>query len=288
MDAIDLSLKDPAPPIVVLSPTITSASIKRGFKSNASAAFLKRRFSPEKPINTDEESSQLDATKLITDNKDSKADNSPESSEGRENANLSTTDGSDSLNEREKLLEKDDESPNLPHKCFRIMVVGANGIGKRDFIDSFLLSDSFPLQPQERSFDLVIKTSNDGISHKHYRFWLKTSEQDCSQRYQVIYKVYYQMCSTIFLLYDEDNQESIQALELELALIFESICKEKNLNIVLVNNNKERNDNDNEAPEQIKSIQEKYNIKSHVTWNNTPESSQDILSIIENSVDCMV
>ena len=131
MDAIDLNVKNSAPPIVVLSPKIISSSIKRGFKSNTSAAFLKRRFSPEKTINTDEESSQLDTTKLITDSKDSKAENSPESSESRENGNLSTTDGSDSFNEREKLLEKDDESPNLPHKCFRTMVVGANGIGKR-------------------------------------------------------------------------------------------------------------------------------------------------------------
>jgi len=285
MDVVDLKLKESAAPVIILSPKIASTSVKRGFKSNASAAFLKRRFSPEKTPNTDEAPTQLETTKLIIENKDLKADNSPEGSEGKENTNLSTTDGSDSFNEREKLLEKDDESLNLPHKCYRVMLVGAQGVGKRGLIDSFSLSDCFALQPQKRTFDLVVKTSNDGISHKHYRFWLKTPDQT-STRYQVIYKLYYEQCSTIFLLYDESNKESIDTVELELASLFESKRREKNLNLVLVNNT--QNTDNLELSPQIQNIQEKYNIKSHVTWNHTLESSKDILSIIENSFHCLV
>jgi len=284
MDVVDLKLKEPLAPVIVLSPKIASSSVKRGFKSNASAAFLKRRFSPEKTPNMDEAPTQLDTNKLIIENKDSKSDNSPEGSEGKENTNLSTTDGSDSFNEREKLLDKDDEIP-LPHKCYRVMLVGAQGVGKRGLIDSFLLSDCFSLQPQKRTFDLVVKTSSDGISHKHYRFWLKTPDQTTT-RYQVIYKLYYEQCSTIFLLYDESNKESIDTVELELASIFESKHTEKNLNLVLVNNT--TNTENIELLPQIKNIQEKYNIKSHVTWNHTPESSKDILSTIENSFHCLV
>jgi len=264
-------------PKLTVSPTLIASKVKRGFKSNSSAAFLRKRIYSGKEGPEDSSDNLSTQTSLSSlDDKSSKPSSPGESLELKESGNAHFIDNSDSTTD-EEAFEASEDQAILPQKFYRVMVIGPRDVGKRSFVNGLFSSNGGSVKSQKQPFDLIVKTVADGIHNKRYNFWLKESE-GLRKNYNSIYNVYYETCSVIFLVYNSEEDNSMNFIEKELESL-QGINSRKNKKIVVLDtNNSPRN---SEQP-QLEELKSKYGFRMSLELNRMSHSDKGILDIIDN------
>lgn len=276
-------------PKLTASPKLATASIKRGFKKNTSAAFLCKKFGIEKPTpNSEEENSP--ATPEPNGGLSLKASLWARNKGSGETQIHGADQGNDCIiNTRGESLETNDEESKLPQKCFRVMVIGSRNMGKRSFVNSLFSPEAYSPSCYKQSFDLITKTATDGGFTKRYNFYLK--EQDDAQKdYKSILNVYYQACSVIFFIYNPNREDAMTLLDKELGSLKDTIrsdrTKQNKQSIVLIANNTGEESGTSFCSEEFENLKEKFDIKLNFELTNVSYFKQTILNAIEKLNEC--
>jgi len=265
-------------PKLTVSPTLSSSRVKRGFKSNSSAAFLRKRIYSGKDASEDTDNCSTQTSLSSLDDKSSKTSSPGESLELKDAGVAHFIDTSDSTTTADE--EAFEDQANLLQKFYRVMVIGPRAVGKRSFVNGLFSSNGGSVKSQKQPFDLIVKTVTDGIHNKRYNFWLQESE-GLRKNYHSIYNVYYETCSVIFLVYNSEEENSMNFIERELDSLKEINAK-KNKNIVVLDTNINPKDSDCLQLEELKS---RYGFRMSLELSRGDKSILDIIDNISDNCD---
>jgi len=265
-------------PKLTVSPTLSSSRVKRGFKSNSSAAFLRKRIYSGKDASEDTDNCSTQTSLSSLDDKSSKTSSPGESLELKDAGVAHFIDTSDSTTTADE--EAFEDQANLLQKFYRVMVIGPRAVGKRSFVNGLFSSNGGSVKSQKQPFDLIVKTVTDGIHNKRYNFWLQESE-GLRKNYHSIYNVYYETCSVIFLVYNSEEENSMNFIERELDSLKEINAK-KNKNIVVLDTNINPKDSDYLQLEELKS---RYGFRMSLELSRGDKSILDIIDNISDNCD---
>lgn len=176
----------------------------------------------------------------------------------------------------DELLEID---PKLS-KFFRGMVIGPNNTE-----NSAIINTLFPAMDNEeaslsnncRKFDLVTRKIDKETSTERYHFWMKETGQT-GRQYALLMDIYYKTCSTFFLVYNENDRNSFEALTHEINVIKE-VNRSKEVLLVLVGNRSIGQKSEVKV-EEAHHLKEKHGITAFIESGTLNDKSQELREAI--------
>jgi len=165
-------------------------------------------------------------------------------------------------------------------KLLRGMIIGPENVDKYSLVETVYPSgesEASQVQRKKQKFDLITRKVEKENYNERYHFWLKEAEADESQ-HLLLLNTYYKACSVFFLIYDMNDQRSLNILENEIMQIQRANNKEV-LFALIVNGSKATNEN---AFEELLQFRKKHQIKLLLEMNNLEKKKEEIRGVLES------